>query len=36
MPCVIIGRPTPRESGEFVSFVSLERLRNALDDDHSC
>jgi FMN phosphatase YigB (HAD superfamily) len=35
MPCVIIGRPTPRESGEFVSFVSLERLRDALDDDHS-
>jgi putative hydrolase of the HAD superfamily len=35
MPCVIIGRPTRRESSEFVSFVSLERLRDALDDDYS-
>jgi beta-phosphoglucomutase-like phosphatase (HAD superfamily) len=34
MPCVIIGGPHRRRSGDFLSLDSLERLRDVLDDDH--
>jgi len=34
MPCVIVGGPSGRRSGDFLSLDSLERLRDVLDDDH--
>ena len=34
MPCVIIGGPNGRRSGDFLSLDSFERLRDVLDDDH--
>jgi HAD superfamily hydrolase (TIGR01549 family) len=34
MPCVIIGKPRPNRSRDFVSLPSLERLRDVLDDNH--
>ena len=34
MPCVIIGKRNSHTPGDFLSLDSLERLRDALDDDH--
>lgn len=36
MPCVIVGASQPSQSCDFVSLSSLERLRDVLDDNHSC